>query len=83
MSIHTSVMIRCDKCGDSRVDYTPGPSVKVGDAMATAEQKAAGQGWDCENVWHLCPSCAWEKKHGPAVWAHKADPKDVMRLEGE
>ncbi len=74
MSIHTTVIIRCDKCGDSRADYTPAPSARVFDAMVIAERKAASQGWDVENVHHLCPTCAREKKHGPAQWTHEVKP---------
>ena len=80
MSIHATVVIRCDKCGDSRADYTPALLARVCDALAIAERKAASQGWDVERVWHLCPTCVREKQHGPTQWTKEADPEDVMRL---
>ena len=82
MSIHTTVIIRCDKCGDSRADYTPASSARVRDAMVIAEDRAIYYGWDVESAHHLCPSCVRVKEHGSPQWAKEADPKDVMRLEG-
>jgi len=78
--INTRVTIWCDKCGGPQISYTPPLGALVRDAMATAEVRAVAAGWDAEGVYHLCPTCARAKKHGPAKWTKEANLDDVMRL---
>ncbi len=75
MSIHATVTIRCDnKSCAAVIAYTPPLRVQICNAMARAEDRAATYGWDVENVYHLCPTCAREKKHGPAQWSKEVTP---------